>query len=170
MDFIGEKQRLAVSKKQIEVFRRVAVDGRSGRFEAERQAAGAADRARDKQEYDVRVRVRRGRNKLVRREGAYLDPTCDSSSDEYCESQQVHVADKARGDYAKGRGMRAAATAAAATKCTAQMWARKERREVLKGNVRKDRKLSDGNLKMGVQLVNDQEECYGLCYTNVTDF
>ena len=52
MNFIGEKQRLAASKKQIEVFRRVAVDGKSGRLEAERHAtewtAGATDRARDR--------------------------------------------------------------------------------------------------------------------------
>ena len=41
MNFIGEKWRLAASKKQIKVFRRVAVDGKTGRFEAERHVAGS---------------------------------------------------------------------------------------------------------------------------------
>ena len=80
----GESERLENSMAQIQRFKRIAVDGKSGRFEAEKHLAewhaGAADRGRDKQEYDVRVRTRRGRKKLVRREGAYLDPTCDNSS------------------------------------------------------------------------------------------
>ena len=71
---------------QIQRFKRIAVDGKSGRFEAENHLAewhaGAADSARDEQEYDVGVRTRRGRKKLVQREVAYLDLTCDNSSEE----------------------------------------------------------------------------------------
>ena len=76
MNFIGENQRLAASKKQIERFRRIAVDGKSGRVESEKRLAewhvGAADRARDKQVYGEEVRAWQARKRLVRREGARL--------------------------------------------------------------------------------------------------
>ena len=75
----GESERLVNGMAQIQRFKWIAVDGKSGRFGmTERHLAewhtGAADKARDKQEYDVRVRARRGRKKLVRREGAYFGP------------------------------------------------------------------------------------------------
>ena len=70
--------------------------------------------------------------------------------------------------------MRAAVTAAAATKCTAQLWARKERRTGSYLNMnfddRRARRTCTG-FEMGVQLVNDQEEeCDDLCYTNITGY
>ena len=166
----GESERLENSMAQIKRFKRVAVDGKSGRFEAEKYLAewhaGAADKAMDKQEYDVRVRTRRGRKKPVRREGSYLDPTCDSNSEEGCDLPQV--ADKAREEYAKGRDMRAAATAAATTKCTAQLWTRKKRRTGSYLDMNFDARGRSSS-EMGVQLFNGQEEeCDDLCYTNVT--
>ena len=63
--------------------------------------------------------------------------------------------------------MRAAVTAAAATKCTAQLWARKERR-TSSYLLLSDARGRSGS-EMGVQLFNGQEEeCDDLCYTNVT--
>ena len=83
----------------------------------------------------------------------------------------AQVADKAREEYAKGRDMRAAVTAAAATRCTAQLWARKERRTGSYLNMNFDDRGRTGSEWGPVQLVNDQEEeCHDLCYMNVTGY
>ena len=125
----GENERLQGSMVQMQRFKRIAADGKSGKFEAEKHLAewhaGAADRARDRRVYGEERRARQARSKQLcrRREGAYADPSCDSSSEECYDLPQL--ADKAREEYAKGRGMRAAVTAAAATRCTAQLWTRK---------------------------------------------
>ena len=109
---------------------KLALDGKSGRFEAEKHLAewhaGAADRAKDMQVYGEERRARQARKKLVRRQGACADPSCDSSSEECCGLLQS--ADGAAEEYARGRNMRAAATAAASTRCAAQMWAIIKRR------------------------------------------
>ena len=61
----------------------------------------------------------------------------------------LQLADEAREECARGRNMQAA-TAAAATRCTAQMWARKEKRKVMK-------QAAESSV-MGVQLVTDPED------------
>ena len=128
----GEKVRMEGTLKQIEVFKKTAIDGKADRFQAEKYTAGAADRraerARARQVGEVGVRARLGRKKLVRRGGACVDPSYGSSQGGCPDWLQL---DMAREEYAKGRNMRAAATAATASKCTAQIWARKQRRKVL---------------------------------------
>ena len=58
----GENERLQGSIAQMRRFKRVALDGKSGRFEAEKHLAewhaGAADRARDMQVYGEENRAR----------------------------------------------------------------------------------------------------------------
>ena len=148
----GENERLQGSIAQMQRFKRVALDGKSGRFEAEKHLAewhaSATERARDMQVYGEERRARQARKKLVRRQGACADPSCDSSSEECCGLLQS--VDGAAEEYARGRNMRAAATAAAATRCTAQMWARKEKRKVMK-------QAAESSV-MGVQLVTDPED------------
>ena len=81
------------------------------------------------------------------------------------------VADKAREECAKGRDMRVAATAAATTKCTAQLWARNERRTGSYLDMNFDVRGRSGS-EMGVQLFNDhgqiRKKNVMICVTRVS--
>lgn len=72
----GEEQRMESSMEQMSRFRKIAVDGKSGRFESEKHLAewhaGSADRARDRKVYDAERRARK-----ERRTGSYLNMDFD---------------------------------------------------------------------------------------------
>jgi hypothetical protein len=78
----GENERLQASIAQMQRFKRVALDGKSGRFEAEKHLAewhaGAAERARDKQVYGEERRARQVR----RRQVGYTDDLSSSEEEE----------------------------------------------------------------------------------------